>query len=335
MPSSVIAIVTDAWHPQVNGVVTTLGRTKAGLEALGHRVFLLSPSLFPTLPCPTYPEIRLALARRGRVYRLLDGAGAAAIHIATEGPLGLAARRYCLRRGRCFTTSFHTRFPEYVKLRFGVPLGLTYRFLKWFHRPAHRVMVATPSLKSDLARHGFERLGLWSRGVDTELFRPYPKDYLDAPRPISMYVGRVAVEKNLEAFLGLSLPGTKYVVGAGPALERLRAQYPKARFAGFRSGYDLARHVASADVFVFPSRTDTFGLVLIEAMACGVPVAAYPVPGPQDVVRQGVTGCLSEDLGKAVQGALGMGAEACREHALAFSWPASTQQFLHNLCTAA
>jgi 1,2-diacylglycerol 3-alpha-glucosyltransferase/glucuronosyltransferase len=328
-----IAIVTDAWHPQVNGVVTTLSRTKEGLETLGYRVLVVSPPLFRTLPCPTYPEIRLALARPRRVSQLLDSVAPAAIHIATEGPLGLAARRYC-RAGRCFTTSFHTRFPEYVKLRFGIPTGLTYRFLRWFHRPAHRVLVATPSLKEELERQGFERLCLWSRGVDTELFRPYPKDYLDAPRPISMYVGRVAVEKNLEAFLGLPLPGTKYVVGDGPALGQLRARYPEVRFAGFRTGYDLARHIASADVFVFPSRTDTFGLVLIEALACGVPVAAYPVPGPQDIVVQGLTGCLSEDLAQAVRGALMIPAEACRGRALQFSWSASTQEFLQSLCTS-
>jgi glycosyltransferase involved in cell wall biosynthesis len=327
-----VTLVTDAWHPQVNGVVTTLSRTKETLETLGHRVIVVNPLQFRTLPCPTYPQIRLSVFPRRRLASLIDTAEPTAIHIATEGPLGMAARRYCLENGHCFTTSYHTRFPEYIQLRFRVPPTVIYRYLRWFHHPAKRIMVATPSLQRELASHGFEGLSLWSRGVDTTLFRPYPKDYLDAARPILMYMGRVAVEKNLEAFLNLPFRGTKYVVGDGPALLRLRGNHPGVRFTGSKSGLELVRHLAAADVFVFPSRTDTFGLALIEALACGVPVAAYPVPGPQDIVVQGETGYLSEDLGEAAERALAMHGERCRDRALHFSWSACTRQFLDNLC---
>ncbi|MGA7800144.1 MAG: glycosyltransferase family 1 protein [Gammaproteobacteria bacterium] len=326
-----VAIVTDAWQPQVNGVVRTLSRTGEELQARGYQVCFVTPQAFRTVPCPTYPSIRLALWPGRRLADLMDRFAPTAVHIATEGPLGLAGRAYCRARGLAFTTSYHTRFPEYVRLRAPIPVNLSYRFLRWFHGGACRTLVATPSMRRQLVGHGFENVVIWSRGVDTELFRPRPKDYLQAPRPIAMYVGRVAVEKNIEAFLALDLPGTRYVVGDGPDLEALRRRHPEVRFTGFQFGEELARHLAAADVFVFPSRTDTFGLVLLEAMACGVPVAAYPVTGPVDVVRQGVTGVLGEDLQQAALAALGLSARACRAYALAHTWRAATREFLGHL----
>lgn len=327
-----LALVTDAWLPQINGVVTTLLKTVEGVETHGHCLTVIHPGLFRTVPCPGYPEIRLAVLPRRRLAKILDEVRPDAVHIATEGPLGFAARAYCLARGACFTTAFHTRFPEYVKVRIGMPAAATYRFLRWFHGPAHRVMVSTPSLANELARRGFQNVGLWSRGVDTALFRPLPKDYLDGSRPIYLYAGRVAVEKNLEAFLGLDLEGSKYVVGDGPAIASLRARHPDVQFTGYKTGEDLVRHLAAADVFVFPSRTDTFGLVLIEALACGVPVAAYPVQGPADIIVNGVNGYLDEDLGTAARRAFGLDPAACRASAERFSWAASTRQFMENLC---
>jgi glycosyltransferase involved in cell wall biosynthesis len=254
-----------------------------------------------------------------------------AVHIATEGPLGQAARQWCLREGMPFTTSYHTQFPQYIRARFPIPEGWSYAFLRRFHGAAQRVMVATEHIRRDLERNGFRNLAMWTRGVDLELFRPGDRAFLPGTRPILLYAGRVAVEKNLEAFLGLESPGTKYVIGGGPALEELRARFPAAVFTGYKYGEELARHLASADVFVFPSRTDTFGLVLLEAMACGVPVAAYPVVGPIDVVRTGVSGCLHDDLATAVSGALQLDREACRRHALQFTWERATRQFLDNL----
>ena len=328
-----LAIVTDAWLPQINGVVTTLLKTVEGVEAHGHRITVIHPGLFRTLPCPGYREIRLAVLPGRRLAKILDGGRPDAIHIATEGPLGLAARAYCLARRACFTTAFHTRFPEYVKVRVGVPAAATYRFLQWFHGPAHRLMVSTPSLAEELSRRGFCNVALWSRGVDSTLFRPLPKDHLAGPRPIYLYAGRVAVEKNLEAFLALDLEGSKYVVGDGPALASLRARHRDVQFTGYKTGEELVRHLAAADVFVFPRRTDTFGLVLIEALACGVPVAAYPVQGPADVVVNGVNGYLDEDLGKAARRALSLDPAACRASAERFSWAGSIRQFMENLCT--
>lgn len=254
-----------------------------------------------------------------------------AVHIATEGPLGLAANRYCRSRGIAFTTSYHTRFPEYVHARCRLPLGISYAFLRWFHGAAERVMVATRTIQDGLEERGFTNIVRWTRGVDTELFRPTPTRLLDLPRPILLYTGRVAVEKNIQAFLALDHPGTKVVVGDGPQRAKLERQFPDAVFVGMRHGEDLARHVASADVFVFPSRTDTFGLVLLEALACGVPVAAYPVPGPLDVVGGTNVGVLDEDLGAAVAGALRIDRAACRRFAEARSWEVSVAQFSANL----
>jgi glycosyltransferase involved in cell wall biosynthesis len=283
------------------------------------------------VPCPTYPEIRLALFPYRTLARQLELFGPDAVHIATEGPLGMAARRWCLRRARPFTTSYHTQFPEYVRARAPIPLGLSYAHLRRFHGAAARTLVATPSMKRQLEGRGFRNLALWSRGVDTEIFRPRTKDYLRLPRPLWLYFGRVAVEKGIEDFLGLDVPGSKLVVGGGPAEAALKSRYPQVVFAGFRYGEELAAHVAAADVFVFPSRTDTFGLVLLEAMACGVPVAAYPVTGPVDVVVNGVTGALDENLRTAALAALHLDPAACRSHAMRYTWQAATQQFLAQL----
>lgn len=326
-----IVIVTDAWAPQINGVVISLQRTIAELERGGHTVTVIEPGQFRSIPCPTYPEIRLALLPGRKVRQLLDQAAPDAVHIATEGPLGLTARRWCVKHRFPFTTSYHTRFPEYVWLRTRLPLSVSYALMRWFHGGARFTMVATETLRRELSEKGFRNLVLWSRGVDTQLFRPRTPESVDGARPIFMYVGRVAIEKNIEAFLRLDLPGTKFVVGDGPDLDMLRTKYPQARFTGFKTGEDLANHVAAADVFVFPSRTDTFGLVLIEALACGVPVAAYPVPGPIDIVRPGETGFLSEDLREAALDALKLDRETCRAAALKYTWAACTRQFLQHI----
>ncbi|MEJ2521420.1 MAG: glycosyltransferase family 1 protein [Gammaproteobacteria bacterium] len=329
-----IALVSDAWRPQTNGVVRTLGETVRCLAVRGHDVRTVTPVPFATFPCPTYPEIRLAAWPWSRVARILDSFRPDAVHVATEGPLGLAARAWCRRRQLPFTTSFHTRFPEYVRLRAPVPESWTWRLLRWFHDPAVRTMVPTASQQADLAAHGFRDPVLWARGVDTDLFRPDRRGELPGPGPALMYMGRVAVEKNLEAFLDLDVPGTKWVVGGGPALEAFRERYPGARFTGPKYGTALATLLASADVFVFPSRTDTFGVVLLEAMASSLPVAAFPVPGPRDVVRQGRTGVLDEDLAAAIAGALQLDRAACRQQALEHTWERATAQFAGNLAPA-
>jgi glycosyltransferase involved in cell wall biosynthesis len=326
-----LVLVTDAWLPQTNGVVRTLSITTSLLQRLGHRVDIVEPAGFPTWPCPTYPEIRLAWRPYRRVARQLAELDPDCVHVATEGPLGMAARRWCLRHGRAFTTSYHTRFPEYVRARFPIPLGASYAWLRRFHGAAVRTMVGTPSMKRQLESNGFRNLATWSRGVDTDLFRPRPKHFLGLPRPVWLYFGRVAVEKGIDDFLALDLPGTKLVVGDGPALAAARQHHPGVVYTGYRYGEELASHVAAADVFVFPSRTDTFGLVLLEAMACGVPVAAYPVTGPVDVVVDGVTGVLSGDLRAAALAALHLDPVECRRHALAHTWEAATEQFVGNL----
>jgi glycosyltransferase involved in cell wall biosynthesis len=326
-----IMIVTDAWLPQTNGVVNTLRHTAAWLERFGHTVQLVTPQDFRTVPCPSYPEIRIAVFPWRTLAARIAEFQPHALHIATEGPLGWAARRYCVRRGLRFTTSYHTQFPQYLRSRYPVPMGVTYRALHWFHRAAERCMVSTRSVHEQLAARGFRNLAQWQRGVDTELFRPRSKDFLQLPRPIAVYVGRVAVEKNIEAFLGMRWAGTKLVVGNGPQLAKLQAQYPDAVYAGFRFGDDLAAHLAAADVMVFPSLTDTFGLVNLEAMACGVPVAALPVTGPIDVIQDGVTGALEPDLARAAERALLLDPHACRQHALNCGWDRSTRMFEGNL----
>ena len=333
-----VLIATDAWEPQVNGVVRTLARTTAELRALGHEVEVVSPDGFRTVPLPTYPEIRLAVNAYEPMQERFKAFEPEAIHIATEGPLGLAARRLCLEWRLPFTTSYHTRFPEYVSARLPVPTAAGYAFMRWFHKPSGRVMVATPSFREELERRGFRNLSPWTRGVDTDLFRPRTFGGPDAPdpleelaRPVFLNVGRVAVEKNIEAFLALDLPGSKVVVGEGPALAELRAKYPEAHFLGARFGDELAAVFAAADVFVFPSLTDTFGLVILEAMAAGAPVAAYPAPGPIDIIPGSGAGVVDADLRTACLEALKLDRRAVRAYAERFSWRASSEQFLQNL----
>ena len=322
-----IAIVTDAWKPQVNGVVQTLSQTRDQLGAMGHEVLMITPENRRTVPMPTYPEIRLSLFAGRGVRRDLDGFGPDCIHIATEGPLGMAARRYCRRNDVPFTTAYHTQFPEYVRARFPVPIAWTVGLLRWFHGPAVRTMVPTDAIRRKLGDRGFDDVVIWSRGVDTALFTPdEPHDYgLDGP--VFVYMGRVAVEKNIEAFLGLELPGSKVVIGDGPDRARLETEYPDCHFLGYRFGRELASHLAGGDVFVFPSRTDTFGLVMLEAMACGLPVAALPVDGPIDVVQNGITGILDDDLSRACLKALELDRADCRRFAERRSWRRSTMQF--------
>jgi glycosyltransferase involved in cell wall biosynthesis len=327
-----IALVSDAWTPQVNGVVRTLEMVVAEVRAAGHVVQTVTPDRFRTIPCPTYPEIRLSLKPRRRVEATIAQFGADAIHIATEGPLGIAARAFCLARGLTFTTAFHTRFPEYVAARFGVPARWTYAWLRRFHAPSQGIMVASESIRRELAGRGFGRLRPWSRGVDETLFHPrHRREDFGLPRPIFLFVGRLAIEKNLPAFLDLDLPGSKLVVGDGPLMAQLRRRYPACHFLGERDGEALAQIYASADVFVFPSRTDTFGLVLLEALASGLPVAAFPVSGPLDVIGGSGAGVLDIDLGRAALAALGLSREYCRDHALRYSWAGSAAQFLANL----
>lgn len=330
-----IAIVTDAWHPQVNGVVTTLTATIETLRKTGHMVLPITPDNFKTFSCPTYPEIKLSRFPGRKVSKLLDNYVPDAVHIATEATLGWAARSYCRHNGMRFTTSYHTRFPEYVRLRWPVPLALTYYFMKKFHGAATRTMVATANLQSELENRGFKNLASWSRGVDTAIFHPGPKEFLRDKRPILMYVGRVAVEKNIDEFLRLDFPGTKYVVGGGPDLEEMKRKYPDVVFPGFKRGEELASYMAAADVFVFPSLTDTFGVVMLEANACGVPLAAHPVIGPDNVVQHGKTGWLSHNLREAVDHALLLKPEDCVAYARQFSWEKCTDQFLANLAVPA
>jgi glycosyltransferase involved in cell wall biosynthesis len=330
-----ILFVTDAWPPQVNGVVRTLTETIRNLELFGHRVEVISPVGFRTIPCPTYPEIPLAILPGREVVRRIEAAAADAIHIVTEGPLGAAARRYCLRHEIPFTTAYHTAFPEYVAERLPGTLELSYAWLRRFHAPSEAVMVPTATMIERLAARRFTSLAFWSRGVDAQLFRPRPKNFLSDRRPIYLYAGRVAVEKNIAAFLKMRLPGTKYVVGAGPKLRELKAKYPEARYTGYVDDEALAAFYAAADVFVFPSRSETFGLVLLEAMASGLPVAAFPVTGPLDVIGDSGAGTLREDMNEAIEGALGIAPDDCRAHAMKFSWADATQQFLAHLRSTA
>ncbi|WP_232370945.1 glycosyltransferase family 4 protein [Desulfogranum marinum] len=325
-----ICIATDAWHPQINGVVTTLSKTIQTLKNWGHEVVTITPAQFTTIPCPTYPEIRLSLVTKKKVRKILKTEHPDAVHIATEGSIGWATRRACKEAGLEFTTSYHTRFPEYIKMRLPVPLATSYWVVKRFHGAAKRTMVA-PTLIDELQLRSFENLAPWSRGVDTTLFKPRPKDILQSKRPIFVYVGRVAVEKNLPAFLDLDLPGSKYVIGDGPALQEYKKKYKEVVFTGTKKGEDLASHVAAADVFVFPSLTDTFGVVLLEAIACGVPVAAFPVTGPKFIVKNGTSGFVSNDLHYAAMEALKVAPDSCRQAAEAYAWEACTKQFVNNL----
>ena len=372
-----ILIVSDAWYPQLNGVVRALSTTREQLVGWGHEVEVIGPAAFRNLPCPTYPEIRLALTTPGRVGRMIDQFAPDAVHLATEGPLGWCARHWLRRQGIPFTTSFHTMFPLYLKLRGGIPENWSFALLRLFHNAAARTMCSTQTLRATLAERGFRNLEKWVRGVDTALFRPVtpvhlaasvaqaqrgevaPKDTPGAKadddvvlapdpkstdetdvaepelrRPILMYVGRLAIEKNLDAFLALDVPGTKVLVGDGPQRAALEARYPNAVFLGARFGDDLVAHYCAADVFVFPSKTDTLGLVMLEATACGIPVAAFPVPGPNDVIGTSGAGVLSNDLAWAIAQAEQIDADTCRTHALRHTWEASAQQFLGNLVPA-
>jgi glycosyltransferase involved in cell wall biosynthesis len=315
----------------VNGVVRTLTSLARSAPALGAEIEFLTPDGFPSLAVPTYPGLRVALPNPWRISARIEAASPDAIHIATEGPIGWAARAYCRRRNLAFTTSYTTRFPEYIAVRSIIPADLSYAVLRHFHAAGTMTMIATASLRQELSARGFRKLGTWTRGVDTDLFRPDDVAELDLPRPIFMTVGRVAVEKNLEAFLALNLPGSKVVIGHGPQKAVLERRYPKARFLGEKTGRDLTAHLAAADVFVFPSRTDTFGVVQLEALACGTPVAAFPVTGPLDVIADHPVGALDTDLRSACIRALGISRETCRSFALERSWENSARQFIGNL----
>ena len=325
-----ILVATDAWHPQVNGVVRTLTMMARATQALGIDVSFLTPQSFRTFAMPSYPDLRVALPGAAKIARLIAEARPDSIHIATEGPIGFAVRRYCRKRGLPFTTSFHTRFPEYISARLPIPESWSWSALRWFHGASQAVMAATPALAGELRGCGFRNVVLWPRGVDAQLFRPRAVD-LGLPRPIFLSVGRVAVEKNLEAFLELDLPGTKVVVGDGPARAALQRKYPQAVFLGALQGEPLAEAYAAADVFVFPSKTDTFGLVLLEALASGVPVAAFPVTGPRDVIGSAEVGVLSEDLRLACLAALKLSPQDCRQFAASQNWEASARAFVNNI----
>ena len=325
-----IVIVTDAWSPQINGVVRTLVTMRDELTRRGHQVTVIAPDQYRSVACPTYPEIRLALATRRGVGARIAAADADAVHISTEGPLGVAARRWCIDRGLPFTTAYHTQFPAYVAGRTGLPEAMFWHYIRWFHSPAAAIMAATATLRCELAAHGLAHTRAWGRGVDLAAFRPeapVPAAYADLPRPILLNVGRIAIEKNVAAFLETSFAGTKVVVGDGPLQAELQRRHPDVVWLGALQGEALAGAYAGADAFVFPSRTDTFGLVMVEALACGTPVAAYPVAGPIDVLSDEV-GCMSEELGASISGALTRDRTACAAYARRFSWSASADQFL-------
>ena len=325
-----ILIATDAWQPQVNGVVRTLTMTAAAARIQGVEISFLTPQSFRTVPMPFYRDLRLALPSPFKIARLIAEAAPDNIHIATEGPIGLAVRRYCRRRGVPFTTSFHTRFPEYVSARLPIPKSVVWRALRWFHGESRAVMAATPALATELRGRGFRNVVLWPRGVDTTVFHPRETS-TGLAKPVFLSVGRLAVEKNLEAFLSLDLPGTKVMVGDGPARAELQRAYPDAVFLGALHGEALAQAYASADVFVFPSLTDTFGLVMLEALASGVPVAAFPVAGPRDVIGSSSIGVLNDDLRLACLAALTIAPQDCVAFARRHSWDSAARIFIDNI----
>ncbi|MGV3549972.1 glycosyltransferase family 4 protein [Rhizobium sp.] len=332
-----ITIVTDAWRPQVNGVVRSLENTIDEMQRMGHEIMLVTPDRFRNVPLPSYPEIRIALTRYSTVRKEIDKFQPSFVHIATEGPLGFYARRWCLQRKMPFSTSYHTRFPEYVSARLPLPQSLLYGIVRWFHNAGNVCMVATQSLEDELAGRGFRNLMRWTRGIDHELYAPRPLEEkpFGLPRPLFMQVGRVAVEKNIPAFLDLDLPGSKIVIGDGPDLEKLRRAYPDVLFTGAKFGQELAEAYAQADVFVFPSKTDTFGNVILEALASGVPVAAYPVTGPADILGEHPeASALDDDLRKACLKALDASRAGARALAESYTWEAATRQFLRNVMQA-
>ncbi len=326
-----IVLISDAWHPQINGVVTTLTNTVATLKRLGHEVELITPDRFRTYPWPGYPDVGMAFLCGPKLRPIIKAFNPDALHLVTEGPIGYAARRFCREFGYHYTSSYLSQFPVYFKLRIGFPVTISSAYLHWFHSESKKVMVATPSLAAEMRQKGYPHLACWSRGVDTSLYRPRPKDFIKDPRPIFMFTGRVAVEKNIESFLKLNLPGTKYVIGDGPHRDILMKKYPDVRFTGYQTGETLARYMAAADVFVFPSLTDTFGVVMLEALASGVPVAAYPVQAPKDVIQNDQIGILNNNLQQAAIKALSINSEACRQYALGYTWEKCTQQFVDNL----
>lgn len=328
-----LLLVTDAWQPLINGVVRTLGHTVAHLNSRGIKVTVVHPGLFRTMQLPTYKEIRVAMFPARKLHGIMKDSDANAIHIATEGPLGWAARRYCRRNGLPFTTSYHTQFPEYVNLRTRIPRSFGYALMRYFHTPASNTFVALPSMKDRLVKRGFKHLHRWGRGVDTDMFRPAPDkgNIFKGGRPVAVFLGRVAIEKNIRAFLDIPFEGSKVVIGDGPDLKMLQTDYPEVIFTGYRTGKELAEYVADADVMVFPSKTETFGVVMLESMACGIPVAAFPVTGPVDVIENGVNGYVDEDLHKAVINALKVEPLACRQFAEKYSWENSANQFLDGL----
>lgn len=328
-----ITIVTDAWRPQVNGVVRTLERLQLEAAKQGVRVSFVTPLEFRTFPMPGYPEIRLSFPRPSSLHSAIEAQRPDAIHIATEGPLGTLARRYALKIGRRFTTCYHTAFPQYLSARYPVPESLTYAYLRRFHNASATTMVATEQLRAELSARGFQHLAIWSRGVDAELFRPRPKKLNFGQWPQLLYVGRVSVEKNLDKFLKTQIAGTKIIVGDGPDRMRLQSEYPEAVFLGVKTGEELAEIYASADVFVFPSLTDTFGLVLLEALASGLPVAAFPAGGFLNSVEAARVGVLHNDLAEAVWGALNINPTAARAFALGYTHQNSTRQFIDNVAT--
>ncbi len=332
LPTKKILLATDAWEPQINGVVRTWKTIIALAQSRGIQVDVVSPDGHTSIPCPTYPEIRLALWPVQTIHEALRDPKLGHVHIATEGPVGLWTRMACVTRGKRFTSSFHTRFPEYLSQRLPVPERATYRFLRWFHQESKAVLVPTPSIQRELMHHGFDNAKPWTRGVDTKIFHPDGPRLTDADQsPIFLYVGRVAVEKNVEAFLESPLPGRKIVVGDGPARDDLSKKYPGVEFVGYKSGEELAVYYRSAKVFVFPSKTDTFGLVMLEAMACGTPVAAYPVPGPIDVVGDSDGACLDDDLTKAATKAMSLNRDAALQHASRYSWDHCLDMWLESL----
>lgn len=326
----VIAIVTDSWHPEMNGVIVTIEKIKEGIEKLGeYEVQVISPNDFSSIKCPTYKDIRLSLFPKDRMKKLLSKVDA--VHLATEGPLGWAARNVCKKKGWAFSSAFHTKLPEYIHEIFPpIPPDFWYKWVARFHKRSSGVLVPVHSVKKELKRHGIKHAKVWSRGVDVDLFHPR-KVEMGHERPVHLYVGRIAMHKNLDAFLELDLPGSKVLVGHGPDREALERRFPDAQFVGRHEGEKLAEYYASADVFVFPSLTETYGIVQLEAMASGVPVAAFPVPGPIDVIENGVNGWVDKDLNKAIRKALKVSSESCRAFALKHSWKNCADQFMNNL----
>jgi glycosyltransferase involved in cell wall biosynthesis len=326
-----ILLVTDAWHPQINGVVRTMEKMAEELKKMGQEIFFITPQDYRTIPCPTYPEIRLSINAYPKVYRKIREINPNVVHIATEGPLGFFARGYCIDHKIHFTTSYHTKFPEYIKQRFKIPLKITYAYLRFFHKRAAKILVTTPTMVKELSSRGFKNLVVWARGVDHSVFSNTPKKKLSYKSPIFIYVGRVAIEKNIKTFLNLKLEGSKIVIGDGPQLNELKKKYTEINFLGAMNEKEIAAYLAASDVFVFPSKTDTFGIVIIEALAAGVPVAAYPVPGPIDILQGTSVDCLDEDLSISIKKALKINREDCKKVSEKYTWENCAKIFLDSI----